>query len=108
MRGLPFGKYKGVPLEDVPSEYLRWLLKIDLYPRTRGLVEDELAARRNGAHGPSLRLCPVNPGEVPIARQVVEAGHRSLARVHHPDRGGRTEDMQLVNAIAGRLLEVLR
>jgi hypothetical protein len=107
MRGLPFGKYKGAPLEDVPSEYLRWLLKIDLYPRTRVLVEDELAAPAERA-GPSLRLCPVNPGEVPIARQVVEAGRRSLTRVHHPDRGGRTEDMQLVNAIADRLLEVLR
>jgi DnaJ-domain-containing protein 1 len=31
-------------------------------------------------------------------REVVEAAHKALARTHHPDRGGKTADMQRINA----------
>jgi hypothetical protein len=65
---LSFGRYKGMPLSEVPFE----------------------------------------PGEVAVARRVVEAGRRSLARVHHPDRAEHTADMQVVNNVADKLLEVLR
>src|SRR5262245_58177032 len=43
---LPFGKYKGVSLTDVPADYLQFLLgKLDLYPATRKLIEEELTRR---------------------------------------------------------------
>jgi DnaJ-domain-containing protein 1 len=31
-------------------------------------------------------------------REVIEAAHKALARTHHPDRGGKTADMQRINA----------
>jgi uncharacterized protein (DUF3820 family) len=105
---LPFGRYRGVPLEAVPQHYLLWLLRIDLYPRTRALVEAELDTRAR-ATGPREQLLQlVEPGAVAVARQLVEAGRRSLARVHHPDQGGRAEVMKQINAVADKLLEVLR
>ncbi len=29
---VPFGRYRGTPLEDIPDDYLTWLLTIELRP----------------------------------------------------------------------------
>jgi hypothetical protein len=42
---MPFGKHKGQPLAEVPSEYLRWLTTIKLSPGLRTAVHTELAER---------------------------------------------------------------
>jgi uncharacterized protein (DUF3820 family) len=48
-RGLPFGKFKNVPLPEVPSHYLNWLLTRENsrdYPTTRMIIKRELRHRR--------------------------------------------------------------
>lgn len=43
---LPFGKFKGVPIGEVPENYLRWLLtKPDLRPGVRRMADMELGRR---------------------------------------------------------------
>jgi hypothetical protein len=43
---LPFGQHRGVPLPNVPTPYLLWLLReVKLSPGLRGNVADELARR---------------------------------------------------------------
>ena len=42
---MPFGKYKGERLADVPENYLRWLGEqewIDEWPRLKAYIEDAL------------------------------------------------------------------
>ena len=43
---MPFGKYKGEPLSEIPTEYLDWLLGSDnLYESTKEQIEDKLDRR---------------------------------------------------------------
>jgi uncharacterized protein (DUF3820 family) len=44
-RGLPFGKYQGVPLDDLPDSYLSWLGTIELRAPLDRLVEEVAEAR---------------------------------------------------------------
>ena len=39
---MPFGKYQGIPIQDVPTGYLDWLTTIDLRPWLRKAVQAEL------------------------------------------------------------------
>jgi uncharacterized protein (DUF3820 family) len=43
---MPFGRWRNFELEDLPPEYLRWLLKLDLREPLRGEVSYELDRRR--------------------------------------------------------------
>ncbi len=49
-----------------------------------------------------LHLLPSAPPEL------VTAAHKCLARLHHPDHGGSTATMQLINAAADRIREASR
>ena len=39
--------------------------------------------------------------------RLIEAGYRALARKNHPDRGGSTEKMQVLNAVVAKLRTAL-
>lgn len=43
----------------------------------------------------------------PLTRDVVRIRHRELAKRHHPDRGGKLEKMQEINAAVDTLMESL-
>lgn len=45
LTSLPFGKHKGVPLKDVPTDYLLWLDKQDVQPMVKAAVISELGRR---------------------------------------------------------------
>ncbi len=49
-----------------------------------------------------LHLRPSAPAEL------IDAAYKCLARLHHPDHGGSTATMQLINAAADRIREVSR
>jgi len=47
-----FGKHKGKPIEEVPNNYLAWLMKTDWFEKNYGknmvsLIENELRYRYN-------------------------------------------------------------
>jgi uncharacterized protein (DUF3820 family) len=44
-RGLPFGKHRGIPLDDLPWSYLNWAASIDLLPPLDDLVREEIDRR---------------------------------------------------------------
>ncbi len=50
---MPFGKFKGFEIEDIPKSYLEWIGEnLDLYGDLREAVFDELV----GVHGEKLPL----------------------------------------------------
>lgn len=96
---MPFGRYRGTPLRDLPDGYLGWLASIALRPRLRAAVEAEIDRRDRGRTWPTVALpkpCPAPE----TARELIGAGLRALARQHHPDAGGSHEDMVRVTVVA--------
>ncbi len=96
---IPFGRYTGWNVDDLPTDYLSWLSGISLRDSDlHSAVMNELLTRsRSGANArPTNRHAP-NPT---VLEKLVSAGVRSLAKVHHPDCGGDTAMMQKINAAA--------
>jgi hypothetical protein len=107
---MPFGKYRGVPLRDIPLEYLGWLLTIDLRPALEESVRSEIERRTVRYEAPSYIYARCLPKGVRVSDvlALIDAGRRSLAKRHHPDvAGGDTETMQTINRAADFLLDAL-
>jgi putative quorum-sensing-regulated virulence factor len=97
---VPFGKFKGWDLTDIPDDYLLWLTTIELRPFLKVAIEEERAARRH-LFGP--RSFSLSTDERKIAVDLIEHGRRSLAKVNHPDVGGSHAAMVAINNAADRL-----
>jgi hypothetical protein len=103
-----FGKHSGRPVEDVPTSYLRWCLRECecLTPWLRSAIDAELGRRAEGARRRAERDGDRHdgrgrpPADWPV---VIGAWYRELALQYHPDRGGTTRDMQIVNDCVDRL-----
>jgi hypothetical protein len=114
---MPFGKYKGRELADVPESYLVWVLE---HAQAAGPVLRAAIRRRlglgpdgwsgNGWH-PSPSPPPPRQDLAPLRADLlagVAAFRRRLAARLHPDRGGDGELMQAVNAAADDLEAAVR
>ena len=102
---LPFGKYKDYEIEDVPSDYLEWLLEHDVL-KSRYLREEAervLDEREGGGwyakQPPHTDNSAGTAISVPVARrklfaELIECGFRALSLKKHPDHGGSNEAMR--------------
>ena len=104
---MPWGKFRGEDLGDVPASYLAWAVEEATISRDlRTAIRDELARRFSLASPPPPGNESIPTALRPIAQELVKAGFRRLALVHHPDHGGSVDSMRLVLE-ASRALEVL-
>jgi hypothetical protein len=64
---MPFGKYKGRPLNEVPMDYLRWLVRecSGLHSTLRQAVRQEIARRRGKSPSKRPRRAP-RPTRAPM------------------------------------------
>jgi hypothetical protein len=102
---MPFGKFKGRLLSELPDGYLLWLLDLpDLNPWLRRALEIEMARRDDGPRPPGRQ-----EGVIALAdlRPLVKRWFGELSLRWHPDRGGTQETMQAVNQAHDRLRELL-
>jgi hypothetical protein len=96
---IPFGRHRGHDSAELPTDYLTWAHTIARSP-LRGAIDAEL--RRRGHHedptdSPVVLVAP--PDELkPTVVEMLRAGHRTLARRHHPDVGGSLAIMQRINS----------
>ena len=90
MAKLGFGKYGDLPLEQVPEEYLDWLIRSS--QEKIKMCQDELSRREIAAEASLSWL-----------EKLVKTGWRELTKRHHPDVGGTTAEMQEINAAYEKL-----
>lgn len=103
---MPFGKFRGHRVQDLPDDYLEWLTGLDnLRGRLRTVVERERRcrqweeeSRRPVEHAPEL-----DAEDRALLAELIRAGYRALALRYHPDQGGSTETMLRLNRIMERL-----
>jgi hypothetical protein len=92
---LRFGKYKDWDLQDVPDDYLSWL--VETQRKTVAEYEAEQTRRQT-----------LQEARLGWAERIVQVGFRTLAQQCHPDHGGDNESMRQVIAAQTRLKELLR
>lgn len=82
---VPFGKHKGVPVRDLPQNYLSWCLR----EFEDGRTKRELQAEQNRRNNPSKRPTSAKNQPKPGARWF--AGHNPIARQWEKECAGVTE-----------------
>jgi hypothetical protein len=93
---MPFGKHKGIPLEEIPDDYLLWVLDnvpLDNRPSLCEAIRHRLGLPRAG---PDANL-----------EGILKTWYRSLSLDFHPDRGGSTPAMAAINEAHDRLRKML-
>lgn len=109
---MPFGKYVGTEVSELPTKYLEWLTEnCDLYGDLEEEIEAELQSRY-AAKTKKANSRPPNPepkSSMPTAglQPIVRDWYRDLARRYHPDAGGSDAEMSVVNTAHERLLRAL-
>ena len=88
---IPFGKYRGSKLTELPGHYIRWLLRQEwLEEPLAGALRDEFERRQRRAE----EICQQRllTGEVQkVATEIVKVGYKQMAMKFHPDSGGSHE-----------------
>jgi Putative quorum-sensing-regulated virulence factor len=107
MERMTFGKHRGEPVEDVPTNYLEWAIRTcnNLDFHLRDAIQRELSRRARAYHR----------GETADGRSrppadwsgIISRWHHELVLIHHPDRGGDVRVMQALNDAADRLRKLV-
>ena len=105
---MPFGKHRGRRLDEIDDSYIAWLYSLDdLREPLAGAIEEEFQRRmhrqeearrshrqrRHNGWNDDSRIEHAEPPP-PRTKELVEAGFKTLARIHHPDVGGTDEGMR--------------
>jgi hypothetical protein len=115
-----FGKHAGRRVADVASDYLVWVVTECLRIRPSllhavvaelrrrdedidDLLRERADAERHRREGVAQDAAP-RPADI---RPIIDKWYRQLVLDYHPDRGGDTVAMQIVNDAYGRLLALL-
>lgn len=117
---MPFGKHRGEELDQIPEDYLIWVLeKADraspllkmAIRRVLGLPPADDPFGSDYYSPPPPPPPPPPPRKGMVAKQELESALRSyfrrLAMKHHPDRGGSNDRMAVVNEVMNDVLRML-
>ena len=106
---MPFGNFKGTEVRDPPDDYLMWLIStVELREPLLSAIQSEQIGRSKGVGVNDLKelrhqAITVRCIELPLLRDILEAGYRSVARKKHPDVGGSDAEMIRLNLLAESL-----
>lgn len=94
---MPFGKYKGVELSELPSNYVLYALETFDLPNeltqalSLNLFDRLISLPSCGFYFENMVLTEG------IAEHKIKAVYRALSLKYHPDKGGSTDAMQAIN-----------
>lgn len=95
---MPFGKYRGQMVDDLPTDYLAWLKDRDLREPIKSAVEYVYGLRINPPQPPAPSL-PFD----------VDSWYRKLSLEFHPDRrNGSCEGMKAIQRAKELAEELIR
>ena len=94
---MPFGKHRGRRIEDVPEDYLCWVLDNC----------ENISATLREAIVDVLDLGSRSAGSAELSVDVANVWYRRLALEFHPDHGGNHEGMKAVNRGRELLVELI-
>jgi hypothetical protein len=104
---LPFGRFKGQYVADLPDHYLAWIATQDWVkdPLRAAIIEEyESRACQHSNNQRYLLL----PSAAVAAECIIESGYRQQARKLHPDVGGDHERMLALNSAVDWLRSLIR
>jgi hypothetical protein len=100
---MPFGKHKGIVLENLPVDYLDWVLGwMDSedsgwmsYSRKRlfDAMEDEWDRRQSGTRPKEVAKSKMSAAARSLKSEFIKSGYRAMSLKYHPDKGGTSEQM---------------
>ncbi len=103
MTSMPFGKFKGQAISELPDYYLLWITEnLDLREPLRGYIFAEIKSRGGPAVVGDVTLRVPAP-DVAMVREIIDRGVRASAKVHHPDLGGDPKVMVRLNNVSAAL-----
>jgi uncharacterized protein (DUF3820 family) len=86
---MPFGKYKGVMIKDLPTNYVCYAItEFDLPEDLRAILFNQLMANIGGWDF-------IDDSQ--ITNTKIDHAYKKTAVKYHPDKGGSTEAMQAIN-----------
>lgn len=93
---MPFGKFKGTPIEDIDSSYIVYCLEnFNLTPFVKQEMTNELIGRFS-----EVETFTTN-------KTSIKSIYRDLAKKYHPDKSeGNTKAMQAINEFYELLKEI--
>lgn len=87
---MPFGKYKGVMIKDLPVNYITHCLsEFDLPDDLRMSMFDTLVS--------VLRFDDYVKSSNDYLDMKITLAYKNVSKVYHPDKGGSTQAMQAIN-----------
>lgn len=97
MKRMPWGKHKGTPLQNLPEDYLQWLVdgtgrnfcKVK-FPKLYADLEAELERRECGL--PVNKNGKLSEDARGLLPRFIKYGFRELSKELHPDKGGSHDD----------------
>jgi hypothetical protein len=104
---MPFGKYRGTPVDEVPESYLLWVLDNceRIGPTLRRAIEDVLGVSPSDGADFGAGASAPNGSARSAVLDAVQRCRRTLAKSLHPDRGGDTALMQAANGAVDALVK---
>jgi uncharacterized protein (DUF3820 family) len=86
---MPFGKYKGVSIKDLPTNYVCYAItEFDLPEELKSVLFQQLMENIGGWDF-------INDTEIDSKK--IDHAYKKAAIKYHPDKGGSTEAMQAIN-----------
>lgn len=104
---MPFGKWKGHLLSEIPDDYLWWV--ITNCDNIAAELRAAIVSRLNEPPGPSTKDKPPPPGAITEDKlsHTIRTWFRSMCKRFHPDCGGSAEAMKTLNAAHEELKKYL-
>ncbi len=88
---MPFGKYKGWPLVEIPTDYLAWLYEESWVRMALRLKVGAELRRRMAEESEPVSMAPpaveFQVADLKLFAELIERGFRAAARHYHPDVG---------------------